>query len=202
MRALFDGGQRAAAEEGIVLTADWLKVKSERRLGVAKAGKGAAIATVGSARGEKLAKELALKYVEEREAVQVNYRAKQSAPDAARVLLDGKAELMLLDGAPETALPGELVAGLDKKCKRVLLGQAALGVVVHPKTLLKSLSVEELRQVFCGKIKNWPSAGKGAGPAIHGYGLRSDSAVMESYRKVLQKGSGGRGRGRGDGARG
>ncbi|HET6247248.1 MAG TPA: substrate-binding domain-containing protein, partial [Tepidisphaeraceae bacterium] len=82
-------------------------VRGRARLAEVKAGKGAALSVAGGRGYESLVHDLSLKYVEAEEAVRLRYHAEPNK-DAVRAFLDGKTELLLLDGVPFEELAGAL----------------------------------------------------------------------------------------------
>ena len=150
----------------------------QERLAEVKKGNGTPVGAIGTTGDEKLVKDLALRFVEARQAVQLKYQKKPSQAECVQSFLDGDMELLLLQGAPDD----EFVSPLEDH-EKVVLGKAALGVIVHPESKLTSLLWKELQQICAGEIKKWPAA-NGEGPVIHGYSLSMDEPVMGLYRAV------------------
>ena len=175
----------------------WL---AKQRVVRVKSGKAPAVSVAGLAVWEALAKDLGLKYVEAEAAVAVHYHAKSAASEAARQFLDGKAELLLVEGDGQGARArGEgRVEMQGKDVRKIVLGRAAIGIVANPRTLLTSISMDELRQICTGKIRSWPGE-KGAAAAIHIFGLQPGDPAMRIYRNELGQKGGGRARARGEG---
>jgi ABC-type phosphate transport system substrate-binding protein len=158
--------------------------RARLRLAAVKAGKGPKVTVSGLSESERLVAGLGLKFTADREAAQMIFHAMPLMAEAAQECLDGNADLLVFRGASPERLV-EAAGKLVGKPKHYLLGHVGLGIVVNPQTAVSSLSLDELRQIGSGKIRNWPAA-RGAGLAIHGFGLPPDAPLMRIYQRWLE----------------
>jgi ABC-type phosphate transport system substrate-binding protein len=159
--------------------------RQRQRLADAKAGKGGSVSAAGPETAERTCRAFAWKYVEAKQAVQLKYQKKMSQSDAIATFFEAGGEVLLLDKEPEDHLNDRLSTAI----KTVPIGKAALGVVVHPDNNVKSLPLDELRQIGTGEVKSWPAA-TGTGTPIRGYGLQPSDPVMRIYQdKLAAKGA-------------
>jgi phosphate transport system substrate-binding protein len=80
----------------------------------------------------------------------------------------------------------EYVMAKKKKIKVLELTIAvdALSVIIHPQNKIKSLSTEELSDIFKGSIINWSQLG-GPNKPITLYGRQSNSGTFSFFRKAI-----------------
>ena len=169
----------AMAQKGMWTKYDAEETFGTQRMAEVKKGNGVPVSVVGSVNGEGLTRDLGLRFVKAHQAVQLGYQKKPSPAEGVQRFLSGDLELLLLQGEPGD----EFISPL-KKHEKLVLGKAALGVIVHPNLKLTSLLWKELQQICAGEIKKWPAA-NGEGPVIHGYGLPMDQPVMGIYRGAV-----------------
>jgi phosphate transport system substrate-binding protein len=62
-----------------------------------------------------------------------------------------------------------------------------LSVYVHPSNPLKELSIDQLEQIFTGKVKNWKDVGGNDGP-ITVYSRENSSGTYEFFKEHILKG--------------
>jgi len=74
-----------------------------------------------------------------------------------------------------------------KKGKQVVLGRMAAGIIAHPKNLIYVLSLEEVRAVFWGEIRQWPGAGGAAAP-MYVFGPPHNDPIAQLFQEKLSKG--------------
>ena len=102
----------------------------------------------------------------------------------------GGSELLLTDRPLPTVRGGrpELVASAtdtgSKLPQSVELGRMAVGIIVHPKNMLNSLPLNELRGILCGEIRQWPGA-NGSADTMHVYGPHADDAVVQLLKEKI-----------------
>ncbi len=166
---------KIARQMGLWTPIDVEQRLSAQRLEDAKAGLGESISVLGLVSSEKLARDLALEYVEASEVVQLNFQRSSSEVSAIERYLSGSADLLILEREP----PSSLLEFFDEH-KRCALGQTALGVIVHPELPADSFSLDDLQIICRRQIKKWPG-----GSPITGYGLPFSEPVMQIYQQHL-----------------
>ena len=179
----------------------WQQSLGQIRLKEVKAGKGTPVSVCGISMAAKLMNDLALKYVEAEATVQLGYQDRPKA-DAVRDFLDGRGEMLLLDGTFEddaslkafaekwtaywqeatdvTAGEGDMPAN-----RAVTLGRIAVGIVVHPENPLDAVNMDELAEIFAGKIRQWPGA-EGPEATMRLFGLHRTSAIARVLDERLE----------------
>ncbi|MCB1608026.1 MAG: phosphate ABC transporter substrate-binding/OmpA family protein [Xanthomonadales bacterium] len=77
---------------------------------------------------------------------------------------------------------------LDHPDQEHVLGLDGLAIVVHPDNPLQSLTLEQLRQVFSGKIRDWSGVGQGAGK-ITIYARDQQSGTWDTFNSLVLSGA-------------
>jgi phosphate transport system substrate-binding protein len=81
----------------------------------------------------------------------------------------------------------QLIEKQGIKVYPVIFAQDAIAVVVHPKTKITELSLDEVGKIFRGEIKNWKELG-GEDIVISLYGRQSNSGTFVYFRERILKG--------------
>ncbi len=172
-----------------------------QRVAAFNRGEGTPVSVCGISTAAKLMNDLTLKYVEAEATVQLGYQDRPKA-DAVRDFLDGRGEMLLLDGTFEddaslkafaekwtaywqeatdvTAGEGDMPAN-----RAVTLGRMAVGIVVHPENSLEAVNMDELAEIFAGKIRRWPGA-EGPEATMRLFGLHRTSAIARVLDERLE----------------
>lgn len=82
---------------------------------------------------------------------------------AYKALLDGSAELALVDGPPPVEMARE-AARRGVVFQTSTLAYSAMVAVVHPDNPVRSLTVDQLKYIFSGRIADWKMVGGKSGP--------------------------------------
>lgn len=165
-----------------------------------RAGKGVRIGAIGVKSGRKLIKELAIDYVKAKAVIQMRYAPTDEMSAVGYFLADRKGsnmELLLLNGKPSRRamkIHGKKWEAL--KPKEHLIAGRGVAIVVHSLNKLESLTLEQVRAVFAGKVKDWKILAGGAGGGIrpekaapleiHRFGLHQPDLTADMfYDRVL-----------------
>ncbi|MCD4824708.1 MAG: substrate-binding domain-containing protein [Phycisphaerae bacterium] len=140
----------------------------KRRLAAMKAGKGPKVRVVGAKGCGKLLDGLAVDYVMATAVIQMKYSGGEERAAVGRFATAGakaaagekvsanSPQLLVLDGAmsekTRDAYREKLAAA---KPVRHVLGARGVAVIVNPKNPLKSITAEQVVEVFRGKAKSW-----------------------------------------------
>jgi phosphate transport system substrate-binding protein len=82
---------------------------------------------------------------------------------------------------------------IEKGISATLIGRDAVAVIVNEQNPVKELTMEQVRQVFSGRIKNWKEVG-GADHSIEVLITRPNSAIHDIFKQVVLKGEDYKGR--------
>ncbi len=77
---------------------------------------------------------------------------------------------------------------LDQGVQKFLIGKDAIGAWVNASNPVESLSIDQLRDIFSGKIANWSEVG-GPDLAIHIYIVGPYSATRKVFNSVVMQGN-------------
>ncbi len=162
---------------------EWQQYLGAFRLKEMKAGKGTPIVATGIPAGAGVMNDLAVEYTKAKATVQMRYRTTSPVIAVQSFLRHG--ELLLVN----QPLTGVLAGRLQQRWasvspQTVPLGSVAVGIVVHPTNPTEALSLDELRAVFSGQIKQW-SAKQWAKRPIHVYGLLGTVPLDPFFREKL-----------------
>ena len=166
------------------------QARAEQRLAEVKAGKGKEIVVCDLTGKKRLLKDLALEFVKAKAAVQLRLQEGDAWDNVTGKGFKGGSELLLTDRPLPTVRGGrpELVASAtdtgSKLPQSVELGRMAVGIIVHPKNMLNSLPLNELRGILCGEIRQWPGA-NGSADTMHVYGPHADDAVVQLLKEKI-----------------
>ena len=154
------------------------------------AGKGAPITAIGPAAAAALVHELVTDFVRAKELVQLQYEpavpgvphaAGGSVEGPAQRLQTGAAELLVVDGRLEEPMHGRV---MEMGGAEGVLGNRAVGVVVHAQNPQGELTVDDLRQILSGEVDRWPGL-SGTAERIILHGLPPASPLMRMVDDVL-----------------
>ena len=83
----------------------------------------------------------------------------------------------------------ELKPGIEKRGeKAVLIGKDAVVVLIHKDNPVENLSIEQLKAVFSGKIKNWKELG-GFDEPVEPLVTSPISATHELFKRIVMEGA-------------
>ncbi|MCD4825740.1 MAG: substrate-binding domain-containing protein [Phycisphaerae bacterium] len=161
-------GAKIAAKHGLITPWAEKQEVGKKRLREMKAGKGPLVRVVGAKGCEKLLDGLAVDYVMAEAVIQMKYSAGDERAVVGRFATAGakaaagekvsanSPQLLVLDGAmsekTRDAYREKLAAA---KPVRHVLGARGVAVIVNPKNPLKSITAEQVVEVFRGKAKSW-----------------------------------------------
>jgi phosphate transport system substrate-binding protein len=74
--------------------------------------------------------------------------------------------------------------GDEKKLYAVTIAKDAIAIIVNPKNLVQDLSLEQIREVFSGKIRNWKELGGPFHPIVL-VTREEGSGTRESFQKFV-----------------
>lgn len=166
---------------------------AKKRLADAKAGKGEGIVICDLIGKEKMLKDLATEFVKAKATVQLKFvgdegrgtKNGKSTNEALEKLDKGAIELLLTDGGNRQQLANDKAAKQNSPTPYAIeLGRLAVGVIVHPDNPLRLLPTSEVRDIFCGKIKQWP-ASRGVAATMHVYGLQPRDPASQLFKERL-----------------
>lgn len=168
---------------------DLEQICGKRRLAELRRGKGTTIRVCDLTSNERMMNDLAAKYVKAKAAVRLNLQG-QGAGDEGEVnkavekfSKDGSELLLIESGSGRRmATPAAKI----QPPKSILLGRMAVGIIVHPKNILNSLPLDELRGIYCREVTQWPAANGVAG-AMHVYGLQHSDPITQLMKKRLSE---------------
>lgn len=149
------------------------------------AGTGAATASVhvrGATTLQPMAQYMAEAYMSEHPAVTVAVSAGGTVR-GYKSIMDGTADVALVSGAA----PGDLRQEMDRRGIKLLTVTAAYNAivpVVHPGNPIGSLSPDQLRNIFTGRIKNWKYLG-GKNAHINVYIGPPSGGITEAWREAV-----------------
>ena len=166
---------------------DLEQICGKQRLAELRRGKGTTIRVCDLTSSARLLNDLAAKYVKAKAAVRLNLQG-QGAGDEGEVnkavekfSKDGSELLLIESGSGRRmATPAAKI----QPPKSILLGRMAVGIIVHPKNILNSLPLDELRGIYCREVTQWPAANGVAG-AMHVYGLQHSDPITQLLKKKL-----------------
>lgn len=169
---------------GLLPSYEKQKVLMERRLAAMRAGKGVRIRAVGARSGQGFMQDLAVEYVKAKQVVQMRY-APAGETSSVGYFLSGN-DLVLLNGSPgKEAMRVHGARWRALKPAEHVLGGRAVAVIVHALNKLESLTLDQVRAVFSGEVRNWRVLAA-AEAEVHRYGLkRPDPAADLFHKKVL-----------------
>lgn len=107
---------------------------------------------------------------------------KTGSGDGARALVDGKCDIAAMSRFMK---PGEFKDAVDKGIMPVahVIAMDAVCVIVHPSNPVKKLSLDQIRDIYTGKVSNWKDVG-GPDKDIVLYTRDSSSGTYEVFHKI------------------
>jgi ABC-type phosphate transport system substrate-binding protein len=169
---------------------DLEQICGKQRLAELRRGKGATIKVCDLAGRDRLLNDLAAKFVKAKSAVRLCIQkgeGRGAGDEGFATLFKEGSDLVLADKssgqsnvqspiasppAEKGTVPGTLRGeGQSPFPRSIVLGRMVVGVVVHPKNILNSLPLDELRGILCKEITQWPAANGVAG-TMHVFGLQ------------------------------
>jgi len=115
---------------------------------------------------------------------QVNITVSESGSgNGAKSLLNGTCDIADMSRPMKM---GEFKAAVDKGIKPVahVIALDGLPILVHPSNPVKNLTVEQVRKIFLGEIKNWKEVG-GPDKAIVTISRDTNSGTYETFEKTV-----------------
>lgn len=120
-----------------------------------------------------------------------------SYPDISIVLSGGGSGTgikSLLDGITDVAMSSRdvkeseksLAAGKKVELTRTVIAVDALVPIVNPRNTVKDLSIEQLRDIFSGKITNWKEVGGSNSPIVV-VNRDNSSGTYECWKELVMK---------------
>jgi phosphate transport system substrate-binding protein len=91
-----------------------------------------------------------------------------------------------LTGAANIGMSSRNLIGDEKKLYTVTIATDAIAIIVHPLNPIENLSLDQIRDVFSGKIQNWKELG-GSNCPIDIVTREEGSGTRESFQKLLMK---------------
>jgi len=121
-----------------------------------------------------------------RRAVQIHAHGSSTS---FRDLAAGRADLGMSSRRIRTAEIEQLLAlgRLDDARHEVVVGIDGLAVIVHPDNPVSALSIEQIRSIFSGRIRNWQGVGGHPGP-IGLYARDDKSGTFDSFDSMVMQG--------------
>lgn len=101
-------------------------------------------------------------------------------------LVEGRADLWM---ASRPANPGEVagaarVGRLDAAGQEHVIALDGLAIIVHPSNPVRSLTVEQVRDLFSGRTGDWAAVGGRPGP-VRRYARDDKSGTFDSFRSMV-----------------
>jgi phosphate transport system substrate-binding protein len=76
------------------------------------------------------------------------------------------------------------LTGDEKKLYAVTIAKDAIAIIINPRNPIQDLSLEQIRQVFCGKVRNWNELGGPSHPIVL-VTREEGSGTRESFQKFV-----------------
>jgi ABC-type phosphate transport system substrate-binding protein len=132
-------------------------VLKAERLAIAASGKGERVTAVGPREAEPILKAVATCYVEDEAPIQLGFRA-GVAEESRKRFSEGGVDCCVADDhdAHEPQPQGDR-DDRPSASLRVPLGRQVTVVIVNRDNAIHSLSIDELRAIYSGKTKTWPT---------------------------------------------
>jgi phosphate transport system substrate-binding protein len=103
-----------------------------------------------------------------------------------RDLLEGRADLWM---ASRPASGGEVsgaarIGRLDSPAQEHVIALDGLAIIVHPSNAVPALTVDQVRDLFAGRINDWSAVGARPGP-VKRYARDDKSGTYDSFRSMV-----------------
>ncbi len=89
-----------------------------------------------------------------------------------------------ISGAANIGMSSRNLIGDEKKLHAVIIAKDAIAIIVNPKNPIQDLSLEQIRLVFSGKIRNWKELGGPFHPIVL-VTREEGSGTRESFQKFV-----------------
>jgi phosphate transport system substrate-binding protein len=89
-------------------------------------------------------------------------------------------------GAAHIGMSSRHLTPKEKDLHAVMIAQDAIAIIVHPKNPVQDLSLQKIRDMFSGKIKNWKELG-GANRTITLVTREEGSGTREAFQKMVME---------------
>ncbi len=89
-----------------------------------------------------------------------------------------------ITGAANIGMSSRNLIGDEKKLYTVTIAKDAIAIIVNPKNSIQDLSLEQVRQVFAGEIRNWKELGGPFQPIVL-VTREEGSGTRESFQKFV-----------------
>ncbi len=161
----------------------WQQQVGKLRLSEMVAGQGEPIMASGTFLEKKLVQDLAAEFVKVKTTIQLRYQRLPQA-EAVKKFLNG-GDLLFIDGSLDKGMMERYGDQWDaNKPQSFVLGRMVVGIVVHPTNPIKSMSLQELKDIYTGRMANWSEL-KGLSGPIRLYGLSSNNPCDTFFREAL-----------------
>jgi len=167
----------------------WLRRVSAAVMGVALAACGWAhaeetIVMDGSTTVGPIAKAFAEYYMKQNPDVKITV-SESGSGNGAKAIINGTCQIANMSRAMKD---NEVAAAKEKGVNAVhhVVAMDGLAVVVHPSNPVKGLTVDQVRDIYMGKITNWKDVG-GADKKIVVIGRDTNSGTYETFESMVMK---------------
>ena len=165
---------------------EWQQHMGKIRLAEMKAGKGEPIPASGSVAAIPMMRDLAIEFTHAKSVVQLQYQGGTQVESVGTFLRGGE---LLVKDAPlqELTITRYDAQWAAAEPKEVPLGKRAAAVIVHPTNQLRAVSIEQLRELYCGRIETWKPLGGDERP-IHVFALPGTGPIAKLLDEKLRSG--------------
>lgn len=157
--AMSPAGAAIARSYGVTTALDDAEAAAEKRLALARAGRGTTVHTAGPKTLRPLMPELATEYVRAHEVIQVPYAASESDISAIGNFVSDRAnrpELLFLAGRPsDRALELHGERWKEVNADEHLLAGRATAIIVNAANKLDALPRDHVEAIFSGETEDW-----------------------------------------------
>lgn len=191
-------------ESGLWPEYDLEQICGKQRLAELRKGKGSTIRVCDLTGSEPVLNDVAAKFVKAKAAARLMVQKGNVQDVAIHGFFKDGTELLLMDRplSEVTSKKTGVTSALSQKesensegnsrfssvpsptARSIVLGRMAVGVIVHPKNVLDSLPLDELRGILCREITQWPAANGVAG-TMRVHGLKHDDPITELLKEKL-----------------
>jgi len=187
-------GAEIARSHGLITMRDHLEYQAEQRVAGVRSAQGAEVrALVPDAALRALVPQLGMEYVRAKETMLLQTGVAESETAAVASFLgsgDNRPDLLFLSSQPSEAVMREHGGAWRRMMpEEHLLAGRAVAVIVNGVNEVDALSVEQLQDIFLGRMNDWsavvPNSGNAtAGNPIQRFGLpRNDPAALVMHRE-------------------
>ncbi len=153
-----------------------------RRMAAFKRGEGPHVSICADAEADELLRALAIERTKAVGPIQLDHK-RTKGPSAIQQFLNGHGELLLVNELVTDGLQtmyGKKWQAVEQAA--VQFGWRAVAIVVHPDNQIDQLMLNELLDIYSGKVQSWPEAKR----SIHLYGLVRTHRVARLFEtKVI-----------------